>query len=50
MALDEHGGPVHPVAFSPNGKILAAGGQDFRGKSPQLTLWYGEGVPAEPGP
>jgi WD40 repeat protein/serine/threonine protein kinase len=35
-------GSVSAVVFSPDGKILAGGGKE-------LTLWYGEGVQAEPG-
>jgi WD40 repeat protein len=41
MTLD---GAASALAFSPDGKILAGGGKK------ELTLWYGEGVQAEPGP
>jgi WD40 repeat protein/serine/threonine protein kinase len=46
MALGDHVAPVNALAFSTDGKILVAGGPGTRPRSAEVTLWYGEGVPA----
>lgn len=42
MRLEDHGGEILTLAFSPNGKILAAGGHGTDAKSAEVTLWYGD--------
>jgi hypothetical protein len=44
MRLNDHKGAIFALAFSPDGKVLAAGGFGPDNKSAEVTLWYADGA------
>jgi hypothetical protein len=50
QCLEDRRAEVFALAFSPDGKILAAGGTGTDTKYAEVTFWYSEGAGMGPDP